>query len=366
MKIKISDIIQVLEAFAPPALQESYDNAALMCGEPHKICTGVLCTLDITEAVIQEAITSGCNMIVAHHPIWFSARKRLNGEDMVSRCLLMAIRNDVALYAIHTNLDHVHTGVNSMICNKLGLINPAILEPKSGILMKLETYAPLTSTSGILDALFKAGAGSIGNYDSCAFVSEGMGSYRPLSGSNPYQGSVGVVEHSAEQKIEVIFPAWLKSGVLSALFAAHPYEEVAYQLFKTENSVSVYGSGMVGEFSTPLSKADFLRKVRETFQCKGIRYADADKTHIQRVAVCGGSGSFLIGAAMRAEADAFITADITYHTFFTGENRMMLLDIGHYESEQYTPLILHAIISEKFPNFALHLSGIRTNPIQYY
>jgi dinuclear metal center YbgI/SA1388 family protein len=366
MEVTIRNIIQVLENFAPPALQTSYDNAALMCGEPHKTCSGVLCTLDITEAVIEEAAAKGCNLIVAHHPIWFTARKRLNGEDMVSRCLLMAIRKDIALYAIHTNLDHVHAGVNHKICQVLGIERPQILDPKYGILMKLVTYAPLAATAEIVDALFAAGAGSIGNYDSCAFISEGTGSYRPLPGSNPFQGAEGIREVAPEQKIEVVFPAWHKDKVLAALRSAHPYEEVAYQIFKTENAVADFGSGMIGDLSQPVSKADFLKMVKERFHCGVIRYADSVKQQIQRVAVCGGSGSFLIPQAMRAGADALITADITYHTFFDAESKMMLLDIGHYESEQFTPLILHAIMSEKFPNFALHLSGIRTNPIQYY
>lgn len=364
--MKIQDIIQVLDNFAPPALQESYDNSGLMVGEPGKECSGVLISLDLTEDVVEEAFRRGCNLIVSHHPIWFQARKRLNGEDYVSRVILSAIRKEIGLYSIHTNLDNVHSGVNRVICERLGLQNTRILDPKGGLLMKLVTYVPESHTQPVLDALYSAGAGAIGAYDECSFVSEGEGSFRPLNQANPFIGTIGQREIVREKKVELVFHSWHKSKIINALISSHPYEEVAWQIFRIENASAEYGSGQIGTLENPMGKMDFLALVKEKFECGGIRYADANLETIRTVAVCGGSGSFLIPAAMRAGADVLLTGDVTYHKFFDGEGRMMILDIGHFESEQFTSTLILEILSGKFPNFALHLSEIRTNPVHYY
>lgn len=364
--MKIQEIVYELESMAPPALQEAYDNSGLMVGEPATECTGALLTLDITEAVIEEAAELGANLIIAHHPIWFQARKRLNGEDLVSRCILLAIRKNIALYSIHTNLDNVISGVNGVIAQKLGLKNVKILDPKPAVLSKLIVYVPKDFSDKLLNALFQAGAGKIGAYDECAFVSEGTGSFRPLDTANPYTGTIGQREQVIENRVEVVFPSWLKNRVIAAMYQAHPYEEVAWQLFRTENTLQEYGSGMVGELEFDLPKQEFLALVKKAFKTGGIRYSDKQGDYVRKIAVGGGACSFLIPNALRANADAFVTADISYHKFFDGEDRMMILDIGHFESEQFTPSLIHEVLSKKFANFALHLSKIRTNPVQYY
>lgn len=364
--MKIQEIINELESMAPPALQESYDNSGLMVGEPGLECKGALLTLDITEAVIEEASEKGLNLIIAHHPIWFQARRRLNGEDLVSRCILLAIRKNIALYSIHTNLDNVLSGVNRVIGERLGLKNLKILDPKPALLLKLVVYVPKDYSDQLLNALFQAGAGKIGAYDECAFVTEGIGSFRPSDAANPFLGTAGVREQAQEHRVEVVFPLWLKNRVIAAMHQAHPYEEVAWQLFRTENAIGAFGSGMVGELEADLSKQEFLERVKKAFQTGGIRYSDKKGETVRKIAICGGSGSFLIPNALRANADALVTADVSYHKFFDGEDRMMILDIGHFESEQFTPLLIHEVLSKKFANFALHLSKIRTNPVQYY
>jgi dinuclear metal center YbgI/SA1388 family protein len=365
--MKIAELASYLESIAPPKLAESYDNVGLLVGEPDTEITGVLINLDVTEDVIAEAVRQGCNVVVTHHPIWFTPRSRLNGEDYVSRCIISAIRNGVALYAIHTNLDNVRTGVNRVICEKLGLTGTRILQPKSATLRKLVTYVPEPDAEKVLHALWAAGAGKIGDYDQASFSHPGTGTFRPLEGADPTIGQIGTHEKVAEMRIEVVFPCNLKSMIIKALIESHPYEEVAYQVIETENSIAEIGSGMIGKLPKPLKKADFLAFVRDSFGCGGIRYSEADGLElIENVAVCGGSGSFLIGNALRAGAHALVTADVTYHKFFDPEGRMMLLDIGHWESEQFTSLLLKDLISEKFRNFAVRLSEVKTNPVKYF
>lgn len=365
--MKIADLIRYLDQLAPPALAESYDNVGLLVGEPHTEITGVLINLDVTEAVIGEAATKGCNVLVTHHPIWFTPRSRLNGEDYVSRCILAAIRQGVALVAVHTNLDNVMEGVNRRISEKLGLTGCRILQPKTGTLRKLVTYVPLADTQKVLESLWAAGAGKIGDYDQASFSHSGTGSFRPLEGANPAIGAVGNPEKVEENRLELVFPAYLKSAVIQALISSHPYEEVAYQVIETQNSVAEIGSGMIGKLPSPLPPAEFLALVRDTFGCGGIRYTEAPGLQlIENVAVCGGAGSFLIGPARRAGAHALVTADVTYHKFFDPEGRFMLLDIGHWESEQFTSGLLAEVISQKFPTFAVRLSEMKTNPVKYF
>ncbi|MCB9236173.1 MAG: Nif3-like dinuclear metal center hexameric protein [Bacteroidia bacterium] len=364
--MKVKDISAILEAWAPRPLAESYDNVGLLVGDPNMEVTGALVNLDMTEDVVDEAIVKGMNMVIAHHPIWFTGRKRLNGEDYVSRVIIKAVKNDIALYATHTNLDNVYTGVNAMMARKLGLQNATILRPKGEILQKLTVYVPVENRMQVLEAMWGAGAGRIGNYDQASFSSTGTGSFRPLEGANPHIGGVGAYEEVNEARVEVVFPFWLQGAVVRAMKNAHPYEEVAYEVMATQNEVASLGSGMVGDLPEPLSKADFLKMVKETFRCGGIRYSDCEQETIQRVALCGGSGSFLIPDARRAGADALVTGDITYHKFFDNEGKFLLLDIGHYESEQFTQELIYNFISEKFPNFAIRLSEVDTNPVKYY
>ncbi len=363
--IKIKDIIQHLEAFAPPIYQEPYDNAGLLTGSMEAQASGILITLDVTEAVVEEAIARDCDLIIAHHPIIFKGLKSLTGKNYVERTILKAIRNDIAIYAIHTNLDNVHHGVNRKICEKIGLVNTSVLSPKKETLLKLVTFVPQENEADLLEALYASGAGNIGNYSDCSFVTKGTGSFKPNNVANPYIGKQNERELVEEQRIEVILPVHLKNRVLQALNQSHPYEEVAYYLTALENANQEIGAGMLGSLPEPVEPMDFLNWLKEKMSLNCIRHTAPVSRKIKKVAVCGGSGSFLLSRSIARGADAFVSADFKYHEFFDAEDRIMIADIGHYESEVYTKELLYEILSQKFPNFAVNLSDTVTNPISY-
>lgn len=361
----VSDIISHLESIAPPAYQESYDNSGLIVGRLDTAVTGILCSLDVTEEVVLEAKESGCNLIVAHHPIIFRGLKSLTGKSYVERTVLLAIKNDIAIYAIHTNLDHVHNGVNKKIADKIGLINTRILSPKDNLLMKLTVFVPLDHTDTVLKSLYQAGAGTIGNYANCSFKVEGQGTFLPLEEANPYLGKTGIEEKVNENRVEVVFPAFTKNKVLQSLQASHPYEEVAYYLHALENKNQGVGAGMVGELPEEMEETAFLHYLKKSMDLQVIRHTRPTGKKIRKVAVCGGAGFFLLNDAKKAGAGIFITSDIKYHEFFDAENQLIIADIGHYESEIYTKELLKDILLQKFSNIALYLTNVITNPISY-
>lgn len=362
----IAAILQQLEQWAPPALQEEYDNSGLLTGNPQWECTGVLVSLDVTADVIAEARQRGCNLVVAHHPILFRGIKRLTGADYVQQTLIQSIKHDVAIYAIHTNLDNVLHGVNAAMANRLQLINRRILAPKSGLLQKLYTFVPPAHAEAVRAALFAAGAGHIGNYSECSFSHEGVGTFRPGAGTHPFSGTTGVRQSDPEVKLEVIFPAWLRGAVVTALLATHPYEEVAYDIVSLENQYQQVGSGLVGQLSAPMPETDFLALVKEAFGLQVIRHTPLRQRPVHTVALCGGAGSFLTPAAQKAGADVYITADVKYHEFFDAGPNMVLADIGHWESEQFTLDLLIDFLSQKFPTFAVLKTRLKTNPVRYF
>ena len=364
--MKIKDIINVLEDTASPSLQESYDNAGLLTGNEQQECTGVVCSLDATEAVVDEAIDSNCNLIVAHHPIIFKGLKRITGKNYVERTVIKAIKNDIAVYAIHTNLDNIITGVNGRMADRLGLINRTILLPKTATLKKLYSFVPVEHAQNLRAALFDAGAGHIGNYSQCSFNIEGSGTFKGEEGTHPFTGVTAELHYEKEIKIEVIFPAWLEPKIIQALIAAHPYEEPAYDLVQLENKHQHIGSGLTGSLPQPMEEKAFLAFLKESFQLPLIRHTQLTGSPIQKICLCGGAGSFLISNALHAKADIFISADIKYHEFFDADNRMVIADIGHFESEQYTVDLLHDILLEKFPTFAVLKTAVNTNPVFYY
>lgn len=362
----IKTIIHTLEQWAPGDYQESYDNSGLLTGDASWDCTGVLISLDCLESVVDEAIERGCNLIVAHHPILFRGLKKIIGKNYVEKVVIKAIKNDIALYAIHTNLDNVHTGVNRKIAELLGLENPKILVPKQGMLMKLVSFAPENVTENVLQSLYAAGAGNIGNYDQCSFRVEGTGTFRPSEEANPFIGEKMQQESAHENRIEVIFEKHKTARILQALRSAHPYEEVAYYLQTIENHHQEVGSGMIGTLPKPIPTKVFLTFLKEKMNVSCIRHTDLCKESIQKVAVCGGAGSFLIPVAKSQRADIYITSDIKYHEFFDAEGKIILADIGHYESEAYTKELIYDFLKEKFTNIALRLSDVYTNPIKYF
>ena len=363
--VKIKEIIRALELFASPSLQESYDNAGLITGNPEWEFKAAILSVDTIEEVVDEAINKGANLIISHHPIVFSGLKKLNGKNYIERTIIKALKNDIAIYAAHTNMDNVQAGVNAKICEKLNLQNCSVLAP-SGKLKKLVTFIPTVQAEQVRKAVFDAGAGHIGNYDSCSYNLEGQGSFRALEGANPFVGDIGKVHFEKEIRFETIFPAHLQSSVISALLVSHPYEEVAYDIYPLDNVYEKIGSGMIGELEKILPVKAFFDKIKDVFDVPCIRHTELSVKEIKKVAVCGGSGSFLLQKAISKSADIFITGDFKYHQFFVAENRIIIADIGHYESEQFTKELFYDILTKKFPTFAFYFSEINTNPVKYY
>ncbi len=361
----LQELIRHLEKLAPPSLQESYDNSGLITGDPSMEISGVLVCLDALEEVIDEAMENGCNVVVAHHPILFSGLRSLTGKNYVERVLLKAIRNHIAIYAVHTNLDNVSQGVNRKMGEKLGLLHLKILRPMPGRIMQMVTYCPADRCELVKDALFAAGAGHIGRYSECAFVSDGTGSFKGEEGSNPVVGKVGVREESPEKRIELIFPDWKERDVLLALRQAHPYEEIAYSVSVLHNANQSIGAGMIGELPSDMEATSFLDQIKEKMGVAMLRHTALPGKKVRQIAICGGSGSFLLPDAIRANADVLVTADFKYHQFFDAEGRILIADIGHFESERFTIDLLGDEIRKKFTTFAVRLTGITTNPIHY-
>lgn len=362
----IKEVITALESFAPTAYAEDFDNVGLLTGSPDTELKGVLVTLDTLEAVVEEAIEKKCNLIISFHPIIFSGLKKLTGSNYVERTVLKAIKNNIAIYAIHTALDNSFKGVNDMICEQLGLQNRQILIPQSGSIKKLITFVPTKDANKVREALFSAGAGSIGNYDHCSFNLTGNGSFRGNEDSNPVIGQKGETHFEEEVQIGITFPKHLERVVLKALFETHPYEEVAYEVTTLENRNQHIGMGMIGELEEEVPEIAFLEQVKKTFGTGCIRHSKLLQKPIKKVAVLGGSGSFAIGKAAGAGADIFLTADLKYHDFYKAEQKLVLADIGHYESEQYTKNLIASFLKKKFANFAVVLSNTDTNPIKYF
>ncbi|HMJ68005.1 MAG TPA: Nif3-like dinuclear metal center hexameric protein [Cyclobacteriaceae bacterium] len=363
--ITIGDVVRYLDDLAPPAYQEDYDNSGLLTGDPLLSVTSVLVTLDCTEEVVHEAIGLGANMIIAHHPIIFRGLKKLTGRNYVERTVIKAIKHDIAIFAIHTNLDNVYSGVNRKIAEQIGLKNLKILQPKKETLAKLVTFIPKENAEAVLAALHEAGAGNIGNYKNCSFTVEGTGTFMPTGDADPLVGETGVQEKVNEVRAELIFPVYRKDRVLEALRASHPYEEVAYYIQELVNENQDAGSGMVGDLEVEEEPIEFLQRLKISMHTNCVRHTPVVRPVVKRVAVCGGSGSFLLSAAIRSGADVFVSADFKYHEFFDSDGKIIIADIGHYESEQFTKELISEILREKFRTFAINFSKTVTNPIRY-
>lgn len=363
--MSIQELIAFLEKIAPPAYAESYDNCGLLVGNPKSEVRKALISLDCTESIVEEAVKEGFDIIIAHHPIVFSGIKKLNGQNYVERVIIKAIENKIALYAIHTNIDNVLEGVSGKIAEIIGLKNVKILDPKKSLLSKLSFYCPIKESEQVLNALFEVGAGEIGKYSECSFSSDGLGTFKANEGANPFIGEKGKRHQELERKIELIFPSHLENKIIEALTKAHPYEEIAYDLIDLKNKNKEVGSGIIGELEIEMDEMEFLKKIKKDFKCESIRFTELRGKKIKKVALCGGSGSFLLGKAKECGADVFVTADVSYHKFFDAENQIVIVDIGHYESEQFTIDLLYTKIQNKFPTFAVHKTKVNTNPIKY-
>jgi|WetSurMetagenome_2_1015567.scaffolds.fasta_scaffold160877_2 dinuclear metal center YbgI/SA1388 family protein len=366
MILKLKEIAVYLESIAPLTFQESYDNSGLQIGSPDLEVNSALLSVDVTEEVLDEAIHLDCNLIISHHPIIFSGLKSITGKNNSERAIIKAIKNNIALYAAHTNFDAVLQGVNSKICEKLNVKECKILQPSAGNLKKLVVFIPKEHAEKVRTAIFEAGAGQIGNYDSCSYNVEGLGSFKAGENTNPFVGQKGVLHFEKEIRFETIFPQYLQHNILNALFQTHPYEEVAYDVYPIENKFPGAGMGMVGYLESPEAEEDFLQKLKKTFHSKIIKHTRLTGRLIKKVAVCGGSGSFLIRDAIAQNADIFVTGDLKYHQFFDAELKIVIADIGHYESEQFTKELFYELLIKKFPKFAVRLSEVNTNPVKYF
>ena len=363
--MKIKEIVSALERFAPLPLQDGFDNAGLQIGLTDAETTGALLCLDVTEAVLDEAIALGYNLVIAHHPLMFKGCKSITGKDYVERCILKAIKNDIVVYAMHTNLDNARNGVNFKIAEKIGLKNLRVLAPKENSLLKLVTFVPVAEADKVRRALFAAGCGNIGNYDSCSYNSEGEGTFRANAEARPFCGEIGELHREPEVRIETILPVYKEREAVKALLNAHPYEEPAFDLYPLKNDWKQMGAGLVGELEEPETELEFLKRIKRIFEVECLRHNKLPGREIEKVALCGGAGAFLLPEAIRSGADVFITGEIKYHDYFGHEEEILMAEIGHYESEQYTKEIFYSIIRDLFPNFALQLSKINTNPIKY-
>jgi dinuclear metal center YbgI/SA1388 family protein len=364
--MKIQDITSFLENIAPGYLQESYDNAGLLTGNPQWQCSGIITSLDATEDVVAEAIEKKCNLIVAHHPIIFGGLKKITGKNYVERTVIAAIKNNIAIYAIHTNLDNLINGVNGKMADMLGLVNRQILQPKNGLIKKLSVFVPEAHAEKVRQAIFEQGGGQIGNYSECSFNITGEGTFKAGAGANPFIGNIGERHTEKELRVEMVFQQWKQSSVIKAMLQAHPYEEVAYDISTLDNEYAPAGSGLMGDLSEALEEPAFLQKIKQSFKLELIRHTAFTGKKVKKVALCGGAGSFLIKAAIASGADFYITSDIKYHDFFDAEGKLVIADIGHYESEQYTIDLLFDILKEKFHNFAVQKTGVKTNPVHYF
>jgi dinuclear metal center YbgI/SA1388 family protein len=363
--MNVKSFCDLIEEVAPLALQESYDNSGLLVGDSQMDVTSVLVSIDVTEEVIEEAILKKCNLIISHHPLIFNELKQLTGRNEVQRCVIKAIKNDIAIYAAHTNLDNVLQGVNGKIAEKIGLKNIHILRPKQDLLLKLITYVPKLHSERVRQTLFEAGAGQIGNYDFCSYNTEGFGTFRANEKAQPFVGKTDDLHSEPETRIEVILPEYLKNKVLDALLKMHPYEEPAYDFIPLKNAWEQVGAGVVGDLEVEEDELFFLNRIKSIFNIPTIRYTKLLNKKIKRIALCGGSGSSFLYDAVSAKADVYITGDFKYHEFFNSQNRILIADIGHYESEQFTKDIFYEIITKKLPTFAVQISDSKTNPINY-
>ncbi len=361
----VKDITTVIEEFAPLSYQESYDNSGLIVGSKDDEVTGVLICLDCVEDIVEEAIANNCNLIVAHHPIVFSGLKKFNGKNYIERIVIKAIKHNVALYAVHTNLDNVKNGVSFKIAEKIGIKNCEILQPKKNLLSKIVTYCPSNAVEEVRKSMFEAGAGAIGDYDNCSYNVEGYGTFKGGENTNPNVGEPGKLHREDETRIETVVPSYLVNRVVEKMKLAHPYEEVAYDVFELQNRYENVGSGVVGELENEEDELTFLKRLKIDLKTDSIRYTKLSGNKVKRVAICGGSGSFLLNNAIAVQADVFITGDFKYHQFFDAENKIVIADVGHYESEQFTSELIYEILNEKFPNFAVSLTERNTNPVNY-
>ncbi|MCF8331721.1 MAG: Nif3-like dinuclear metal center hexameric protein [Bacteroidales bacterium] len=363
--MKAKEVTKVLESIAPLAYQESYDNSGWITGDPDVEVKGILVAVDMTMDVLDDAIQQGDNLIITHHPLIFQPLRKIVKGDIVQEILLKAVKHDIMIYSAHTSLDNAWTGVNRELFKRIGLHDFSLLKPKVDILKKLVVFVPEDYADSLREAVFKAGAGQIGDYDSCSYNLKGQGTFRAGEGTNPFVGKKNKIHFEPEQRVETVFPVHLQWKVLNAMQKAHPYEEVAYDIYSLDNAHGQVGSGAIGMLEKPLSLKDFFKLIKERLDIQFLRYSGSVE-EVNKVAISGGAGSFLIPEAIKKRADVFLTADLKYHDFFMSADEFVLIDAGHYETEQFTKHLIRDILIENFSNFAVRISQVNTNPVKYY
>ncbi len=363
---KVSEVIDAFEKFAPVQYQESYDNSGLLLGNADHVVNGVLLSLDITEDVIDEAILLGANLIICHHPLIFGGIKSITGKTSIEKAIIKCIQNEIAVFATHTNIDNNAKGVSFKMAEKLKLQEITPLLTYSGQLLKLVTFIPLSHVEAVQNAIFEAGGGSIGNYNSCSFNINGEGTFKAGEGANPFVGEINKLHKEQEIRFETVLPKHLEGTVVKAMLKAHPYEEVAYDLYPLSNHNPLTGAGAVGNLVKEMDEEAFLLEVKEVFACQAIRHTRFLNKKIKKVALCGGSGYSFLKHAIRSKADIYITADLKYHQFSEAEDKIIIADIGHYESEQFILEVFYEILLKNFSKFAVYFTKVNTNPINYF
>jgi len=363
--IQVKTITDFLDHSFPLAFQEDFDNCGLLIGDPNQEIAKALVCVDVTEDILDEAVAEKTGLVISHHPLIFGGLKRITGKTYVERIIQKAIKNNIAIYAIHTNLDNHSNGLNQMLAEKLGLSNLKILKPKKDLLRKIVTFCPHEHAAKVRTAIFEAGAGQIGEYDSCSYNTLGEGTFRAMDSANPFVGKVNELHFEKEVKIEAIYLAYLEKQIITKMIEAHPYEEVAYDILLLGNENSYVGSGMQGKLSEEIPASDFLNQVKNICGLQTVKYTGDITQLVSRVALCGGGGSFLIADALNAGVQIFLTADLKYHDYFIPEGKMILADIGHYESEQFSKDLIRQVLVKKFPNFAVLKTKVSSNPVKY-
>ncbi len=361
----VKEVIDFLEKIAPLSIQEEYDNSGLLVGDSKTRLNGVLISLDCTEQIINEAIKNNCNLIIIHHPLIFNPIKKINGKTSNEKVIISAIKKDICIYSMHTNFDNILNGVNFIIAKKLNLKKLKILRHKKNTLSKLELYCPKEFTEKVRNSIFLVGGGKIGEYNSCSFNISGKGTFKPSRNANPFIGQKDEFKVEDEDKIELVFPSYLENKIIDTLKNNHPYEQVAFQVIQLSNPHPEIGSGLVGELDDEIRSDEFLRLLKDKMNTNSIKYTKLVRKKIKKIALCGGSGSFLINDAILSNADLFISSDIKYHDFFKADNKIIIADIGHYESEQFTKDLIFDLLNKNFNRFAILKSKINTNPVNY-
>lgn len=367
----VADVLAHLHAWAPPGQKADFDRVGLQVGDSSAEIDRVLIALDLTPAVVDEAAETGAGLIVTHHPLLFKPAAQVTATDPVGSLVWRLARAGVSYAAIHTNLDAAHGGVSFALAEQLGVQDPEILAPLDGVMKKVVVFVPAAAADAVRQSMAAAGAGEIGDYAGCSFTASGTGRFLPEEGADPTVGAVGEAEAVEEVRVEAVVPAWAVGAVRAAVLQAHPYEEPAVDVYALEGRATRQGYGAVGTLEAPEPLADFLARVRDALGAGALRYVGDDAQTVRRVAVCGGSGLSFLGAALRARADAYVTADVTYHRFFEaldteGRPRLALVDAGHYETEAVTERLIADRLADAFPGLDVAVTQHRTSPMRTF